>query len=318
MISIKEFETGATISTPLLNGGVSVKLTKVGKEYLQITGKDKTGSIDLKVWDPNLSELELLKEAKVLFIEGLVDEFNGTKQINVKNIRPAEETEYKLEDLLLVEPGYSPDIVKYLRSLIETIEDNDIYMIADKLFSSHEKLYDVEPAAIGHHHSAIGGMAVHIMEVVNEALSKLTIYKHLISPTEIQEIKDYVIAGAILHDIGKFYEYEKDDNGYYISIAKEGSLTGHLAYGFYMVMDTGRALGADSEKTMNLAHICLSHHEKPEWGSTVAPAHRAAVFVSKADQNSASINPFLNDYNKQETVVGESRNLFGNRTIKNL
>lgn len=316
MVTIKDFEVGSEVSTPLLNGGVSKKLTRTGKEYLEILGKDKTGSIDIKVWNPDPDSYEELVNAKVIYVSGLVDKFNETLQFNAKFVREAEENEYALGDLLQIEPGYDNSIVSHFEMLLSTILDEDLFAIANKLFKEHKDKYNLDPAAIGHHHSKLGGMAVHIKEVTDGALALLDVYKHLVSAQDYTIIRDYIIAGSILHDIGKFYEYQRDSLGYYNGFSREGALTGHLAYGFHMIMTTGSELGIDPVTTMNLAHIALSHHEKQEWGSTVSPAHRAAAIIAKADQLSASLNPFFNDFNNQETEISEKRNIFGNRTVK--
>lgn len=112
---LKDLETGAFFAAPLLNGGVSARISRTGKDFLQITGKDKTGTIVMMDFSPDMSLLPSLQEANVLYVEGDVDEFNGKKQLKIRKIRPAKEEEYTLSDLLLVEPGYSKNIVPKLR-----------------------------------------------------------------------------------------------------------------------------------------------------------------------------------------------------------
>lgn len=316
MIKIKDFETGANIQTPLLNGGVQVRIAKNDKEFLQITGKDKTGQITIMVWDPDLSIVEDLKSAKVLVIDGQVDEFNGTQQIKARGVRPADESEYELNELLFVEKNYNEDLIVDLENAIEEIQDQDLYMVTEKLFTEHRDNYLIEPAAMRHHHAALGGMLVHVNQVLKGALAYFEVYKELIAEEEQKLTRDFIISGAILHDIGKFYEYTKDEFGYCNGISRQGALEGHFVIGQNLIKESGRILGLDDDTIMQLGHVCLAHHEKTEWGASVTPATRATVFIAKADQASAHLQVFLTALDEQEENTSEERNLFGNRSVK--
>ena len=315
-MKIKEFETGAFISTALLNGGVLLKVARNGNEYLQITFKDMSGDITGMMWSPNLDDVDAIKAAKVLYLEADVDEFNGNKQLKVKTLRVANNDEYEISELLRFEPGYSDEVMKKLDDYKESINDRDLYMITESLYSMHRENYENEPAAISHHHNALGGMAVHVLQVLEISLGILESMKPLMTDEEYNETSDYVKAGAILHDIGKFYEYEKDEFGYYIGITARGALEGHPVIGYEIVKSYGKNLGLDMKKITQLAHICLSHHKNLEWGAPVTPATRAAFMVTYGDQASSMVHPALIGVEEQDEDVSDNRNVFGNRSVK--
>ena len=316
MMKIKDFETGAFISTALLNGGVQLKVARNGNEYLQILFKDMSGEVIGMMWTPDLDDVDNLKAAKVLFVEGDVDEFNGNKQIKCKTLRVAKEDEYEISDLLRIEPGYSDEVMEKLDYYKESILDRDLYMITESLYSMHRENYKNEPAAISHHHSALGGMAVHVLQVLEISLGILKSMEPLMTEEEYLETTDYIKAGAILHDIGKFYEYEKDEFGYYIGITTRGALEGHPVIGYNLVMSYGNNLGLDMDKITQLAHICLSHHKNLEWGAPVTPATRAAFIVTYGDQASSMVHPALVGVEEQDAEISDTRNPFGNRSVK--
>lgn len=316
MIQIKDYEVGALVETNLLNGGIQLKTAKNGNLYLSAKGLDKSGNISILKWDAAEEEYDSLINAEAWKIKASVDEYNGTKQLKASSLEAASPGEYNLEDLVPVETGFRKEMYQEILDTIESIQDMGIYSLVDALVSEHEELYKKHPAAISHHHAAIGGMLVHVHEVMNTALALFEVYKHLIDNDEKEKTRDFIVAGTILHDIGKFYEYVSDDIGLCKGFSRDGVLEGHLIIGRDMIRDTGRALGLDSVTIQELGHIILSHHEKQEWGAAISPATRAAGFVTKADQLSATLHNYLIGFEEQTEDISEERNIFGNRSVR--
>lgn len=314
-MKIKEFETGAFVGIALLNGGAQLKLARNGNEYLQVLLKDMSGEITGMMWEPKIDNIDSLKEAKVLYVEADVDEFNGHKQLKCKTLRPAEEDEYEIKELLRVEPGFSEDVIMKIEEALNSITDHDLFMVTEGLYTSHREQYRNDPAAIMHHHNALGGMAVHVLQVLEISMGILHSMKPLMSEEEYVETADYIKAGAILHDIGKFYEYQKDEMGYYVGITPQGALEGHPVIGFDMIKTYGANMGLDQNKVLNLGHIALSHHKNLEWGAAVTPATRAAFIVTYGDQASSMVHPALVGVSEQEGEISDDRNVFGNRSV---
>lgn len=82
--------------------------------------------------------------------------------------------------------------------------------------------------------------------------------------------RDMVLAGALIHDISKPFEY----HGF--SETDIGSLLGHPYYGIHIVEHVGLPT--------EMAHIVLSHTER----TNVAPATLEAAIISQADSVAAS------------------------------
>ena len=101
--------------------------------------------------------------------------------------------------------------------------------------------------------------------------------------------KSLVIAGAILHDIGKTLELDHKPQG--ADYTPQGRLIGHILLGRDLVRDKARELGGlDAETLLRLEHIIVAHQNLPEWGSPVAPHTPEALIVHFADDLDAKYN----------------------------
>ena len=69
--------------------------------------------------------------------------------------------------------------------------------------------------------------------------------------------KGLVVAGAILHDIGKLREIEEHPAG--TEYTAEGNLIGHILQGRDMVREDGAASQVDADVLLRLEHIIVAH-----------------------------------------------------------
>src|SRR5262249_33088723 len=100
--------------------------------------------------------------------------------------------------------------------------------------------------------------------------------------------RDLVVAGAILHDIGKLDELSYELATTY---TLEGNLLGHITIGVGLVRDTAREIpDFPSELLLEVEHIILSHHGSRENGSPVEPMTVEAFIVAAADELDSRIH----------------------------
>jgi 3'-5' exoribonuclease len=102
-----------------------------------------------------------------------------------------------------------------------------------------------------------------------------------------QARRDLVVAGAILHDIGKLQEL-----GYETAVdyTVEGNLVGHIALGFALVRDAIReAPDFPPALASEVEHLVLSHHGLRELGSPVEPMTIEAFILAAVDDLDAKI-----------------------------
>ena len=139
------------------------------------------------------------------------------------------------------------------------------------------------PAAKSFHHAYIGGLLEHSVDVAETALA--------IASTVPGVDRDMVIAGALLHDIGKTEEISPDIGFAY---TETGHLLGHITAGALIVDAVAAKVQFLSEADRkSLLHVILSHHGDREKGSPVNCATQEAVIVHYADEMNAVLQQFV-------------------------
>lgn len=164
---------------------------------------------------------------------------------------------------------------KLLELFINKIESDNIRLFVTNILEKNSNRFYIWPAATNVHHNYPSGLLQHTVNVVKNAYNIASSYSDI--------DMDLVLAGSILHDIGKIYEYDEKGN-----VSGEGKLFDHINIGTRMLFEEYYH-GQDyvysfSERDIyNLSHIILSHHGKLEWGSPRTPATKEAMIVHYAD-----------------------------------
>ena len=176
---------------------------------------------------------------------------------------------------------------------------NDVYLF----WSDHKEDIINSPAAISHHHNYIGGLLQHTSELLNFIFTNSTYL--------IEEVDKFAtaIAGAMMHDAGKIFEYSVDlDSGVInyqedfkntLYLEQKEKLSPHILYGYNWALQKGHT---------ELAHIIGSHHYIPEHGAMFSPATPEAQLVFMADYFSSRFGKISVDHLpelKQEKPDGQ-------------
>jgi 3'-5' exoribonuclease len=129
------------------------------------------------------------------------------------------------------------------------------------------------PAAKQIHHAFLGGLLEHVTSLCR--LAGMTASHYSIVDC------DLLIAGIVLHDIGKIHElsYERG-----FSYTTDGQLLGHITIGVQMVAEKLRGLPDFPPRLRTLVeHMILSHHGQLEFGSPKLPMFPEAVLLHYLD-----------------------------------
>lgn len=162
-----------------------------------------------------------------------------------------------------------------IRKAVETISDNNIRTVTINTIESNLVLFKAAPASVSIHHGYLGGLVEHTLSVLNLAV---TMAKQ--SPENLD--MDLIIAGAILHDIGKIETYTWERG--FIERSRRGRLIEHIVIGTLIVQGVAHTLNISFEEIEKLMHIIVSHHGKREWGSPIEPATKEAMIIHRADE----------------------------------
>ena len=142
-----------------------------------------------------------------------------------------------------------------------------------------DKFYEY-PAAAKIHHSFMGGLAVHVCAMVKLGNVICELYPQL--------NRDLLISGILTHDIGKMIEFNGPITTEY---TLEGKLIGHISIMQGRLMQISKELGIeDSEESILLRHMVLSHHGQYEYGSPVLPMIQEAEVLYLIDNLDARLN----------------------------
>ena len=88
--------------------------------------------------------------------------------------------------------------------------------------------------------------------------------------------EDLLLAGAIMHDIGKLQELAYDNGA--ISYTRDGNLVGHIALGLVMVRETAKGIsGFPDDLRAELEHLVVSHHGSRDRGLAGGTEERRGV-----------------------------------------
>ena len=237
-----------------------------------------------------------IKNDSIVLAQGKAQVYSGKMQISTNEpdtIRVLKEGEYKQEDFVLGPKKDIEEMFKELTQYINKIENNEIKSILNKIFEDQEftEKFKKAPAAIEIHHNWIGGLLQHTLEIIK--------YCEL-SKDLFNLDKDLLIAGAVLHDIGKVEEIEVTSR---IKGTKKGQLQGHIHIGFSMAEKIMEQLNISDDIKNKLLHIIVSHHGKLEYGSAKEPMFPEAFVIYYADELSSKIVEILQfiESSKQDT-----------------
>lgn len=183
-------------------------------------------------------------------------------------------------------PAASKDMEAYkgkLNKLVAQVQRPPLRELLGEIFSGTRwEQFIRNPAAKRFHHAYIGGLLEHSVDVAETALAIVGVVPGI--------DRDMVIAGALLHDIGKTEEISADIGFAYTDA---GHLMGHIAAGALIIGAAAQKVQFLSEADRkSLIHIVLSHHGEREKGSPVRCATREAVVVHYADELNAVLQQF--------------------------
>lgn len=286
LLDLKE---GDRVQTYFLVREKTKLLTKANKPYLSVDLLDRDGSINGKMWDNAEQAYGCFEKGDVVAVRGMANAYKGRMQLKIVDIRAVDERDRELLDMSDIIPHtpHDPDTMwAQLMETIETVEDERTRELLTNIFND-EKLgpaFKKATAARDMHHNYVGGLLEHTLSV--------TIISDFMCGHYGAEInRDIIIAGALLHDIGKIEEL---DSSHDFNYTIEGSLKGHLVIGVEIVSDFAAKITDFPRETLLLIeHILVSHHGHKEWASPIEPKTPEAQILHLADLTDARMFQML-------------------------
>jgi len=261
------------------------RASRSGSEFLIFTLQDSSAQITAKLFDEVTRFQGEFEAGEFVRAEAVATIYNGQLQLVVSSIRRVNPEQDRLEgfreeDCVLSAPRPIDEMWTELQEHLKGVKNDHIRILLNRIVSDHEAQLRVWPAAQQIHHAYRGGFLEHItkMAEVGRLLSRA-----------YHASEDLVLAGVVLHDIGKLQElaYEGGAGSY----TRDGNLVGHIALGLMMVREACTGIsGFPVELRSQIEHLIASHHGIREHGSPVEPKTIEAFIVASIDELDAKLN----------------------------
>jgi 3'-5' exoribonuclease len=263
-------------------------------QYLRLLLADRSGVMEARVWEDAEQFISILKGQHIFKVEAVAERYRDQLQARISRVRPATQGEYDLADLRPITRRNIEDMNAALDQAIASLQDPHLKMLVEYFFHDDEfrKAFQETPAATRIHHALIGGLLEHTFEVLHLAEALIQLYPQL--------NRDMLIAGILLHDIGKCSEFNWEID---IEYTDRGKLIGHVVIGSEMVAQALRTIPEFPEQlALQLQHLILSHHGRYEFGSPRRPKTLEAIALHHLENLDAQVNRFA-------SLIEEARKL---------
>ncbi len=262
-----------------------VRAGRSGSEFLILTLQDSTGQVTGKLFDDVARYAAEFDAAEFVRAEGRATIYNGQLQLVISTIRRVNPDQdrregFREEDCILSAPRPLDEMWSELSARVRAVEDPNLRVLLTRILVDHEAQLREWPAAQAIHHAYRGGLLEHIVRMAEVGVFVARAYG---------ASADLVLAGVVLHDIGKLQELAYDMG--VTNYTRDGNLVGHIGLGLILVREATRGMaGFPAELRSELEHLVLSHHGTRDHGSPVEPKTVEAFILASIDELDARIN----------------------------
>ncbi|MDR1778346.1 MAG: HD domain-containing protein [Clostridiales Family XIII bacterium] len=300
---ISELYPGDEITDFFLVKSIAVKTGSNGKNYLDMQLADKTGDVYAKKWDASDEETSaafLPKVGGIIKVRAQVTEWNGQRQMKVQKLRTAKPGDgLDVADFFRSAPRAPEEMYAYIEKTADSIDDEDFRIMTQRVLADNRERLLYYPAAAKNHHAIHAGLLYHMTRMLEMAEKFCEVYGVL--------NRDLLVTGVIFHDMEKLYEMAADENGVVSDYTFEGILLGHLVQGVVAIDRLAEELQVPYEKKIMLAHMVLSHHYEPEYGSVKKPLFPEAEALHYLDMVDSKL------YDMETALEGTTAGGFSDR-----
>jgi 3'-5' exoribonuclease len=193
-----------------------------GGIYLHLMLADRTGEMDAKVWDAPEATASLFERDDTVKVRGTIELYNDRSQLIVQRIRRCEDGEFQEADFWPTSARDPEEMFVELQGFAESVANEQVRALLQSILADPAiaQAFKVAPAALQVHHAYRTGLLDHslsLCQLVDHACWKV--------PATQPRL---LIAGAVLHDIGKIEELGTSRR---LGYTTRGQLVGHVALG---------------------------------------------------------------------------------------
>jgi 3'-5' exoribonuclease len=307
MIALSEMTNGQEADVFVLMTAKEELTTRDGKPYYRVGFRDHAREVSFPIWHDSpwgADCRDAWQPGSFYKLRAVYRETNYGPQLELRKIRQVSDSD--------CQDGFNPAMCLPQSRFDSQAMFGDLLMIGREkitdlalrglvvgiLESNREQLLTI-PAATHNHHAFVGGWLEHVLSVTRTAAFLADKYDEHYPDMKPRLNKSLVVAGAILHDIGKLREIESQPQGAAYTAA--GSLIGHILQGRDIVREAAARCDLPGDLLLRLEHIIVSHQRLPEWGSPKPPMTPEALLVHYADDIDAK-------YQMMATILRDDSN----------
>ncbi len=266
--------------------------TRDGKPYVRVGFRDALREVSFPIWNdsPWIKPCQDWSPGEFYKLRATYRETSYGPQLDLSKVRAVgKKDQAEGFDPRDFQPSTRFDPAKMfdqLRRLAESgIEEKALKaLVVGILDDNRERLLSL-PAATRNHHAFLGGWLEHVLCVTQTCVYLADKYAEHYPQMTPPLDKGLVVAGGVLHDIGKLRELRELPAG--AEYTPEGNLVGHILQGRDIVREAAAGQKIAPETLLRLEHIIISHQRLPEWGSPKPPMTPEALLVHYADDMDA-------------------------------
>lgn len=293
ILSLSEMITGQEADLFLLMTSKEQLTTREGKPYYRVGFRDSGREVAFPIWDnsPWAAECRDKWNPGVFYkVRGIYRETNYGPQLDIRKIREvcdADAADGFDPTMCLPQSRYEPQrmLDELLEIIGQRITDPALRALVECIVTEHRDEVLRMPAARHNHHAFVGGLLEHTLSVTRTSIYLADKYAAYYPEMQPPLDPSLVVAGAILHDIGKLRELDQRPEG--TTYTPYGALVGHLLMGRDIVREASQRCPLPAETLLRLEHLIIAHQRLPEWGSPKPPMTPEALIVHYADDMDA-------------------------------
>jgi 3'-5' exoribonuclease len=297
-LAIPDLAPGSRVHNTLLVFERAERKTKEGEPFVVLTLGNATGRIETSpIWADKLEWADGARMGKLVQAIGDVVWYqkngSGRKQLTLTGpVRVLPDELFRAEEFLPSIDGDVGRLWAWVDKVRGDVDSKTLRRVLDLFFrdDGFRLRFERAPGSTSGHHAKLGGLLLHTYEVTN--IARQTARTMSIGSTRVNV--DLVVAGALLHDIGKVESYEIGPTGF--GFTPCGLLLGHVVLGALMLERRIAAIRQSvctEGQLLDLQHMILSHHGAREFGSPVEPMTTEAEIVHWADETSAKATDMM-------------------------
>jgi 3'-5' exoribonuclease len=304
---IREAAQSASVAG-IIHAQIETKLerrTRELKPFLELTVRDLTGSLVVRVWQdhPCFAFCGELAAGACIALEG---EFvlGTTFGLEPKNWSIRSLNSEEIQVLFTGSPESQElqrrDYAEIERT-VAAIGDPRLRRVSELFLDEFGERFRRAAGARSVHHARRGGLVQHVSQMLKTAAALSSVYSFL--------NRDLLLAGVLFHDAGKLWENAFPKEGFQMPYDLLGELVGHITIGAELVnrlwaklrrepiYESWKNVKPESELVRwHLLHLVAAHHGEKQFGSPVEPKTPEAIALHFIDNLDAKLEIMTGAY----------------------